>query len=158
MLAPTDTRPHELPRLLSTPDNPPLSEGGVADVFAQGAREKTLEEQLEELRQEVAVQAQIADDEEAKLTPQERAALDATEPEELEKLGVQTDAEFVDEGKNIIWPSPRRVIQLTVLTVAAQVAFFVYIISLNSFLNSVPEWFIKFVEIVKGMNSPLPPV
>ncbi|CAN0450861.1 unnamed protein product, partial [Hapterophycus canaliculatus] len=54
------------------------------------------------------------------------------------------------QGKNILWPNPRRAAQLTLLAVVAQLAFIVYIISLNSFLNSFPAYFEKFIEVVKS--------
>ncbi|CAN0318900.1 unnamed protein product [Ectocarpus sp. 8 AP-2014] len=57
---------------------------------------------------------------------------------------------FVDEGKNILWPNTRRAAQLTLLAVVAQIAFIVYIISLNSFLNAFPLYFQKFVDIIKS--------
>lgn len=53
------------------------------------------------------------------------------------------------QGKNILWPNPRRAAQLTLLAVVAQLAFIVYIISLNSFLNAFPTYFEKFIEVVK---------
>ncbi|CAN0471587.1 unnamed protein product, partial [Laminaria digitata] len=63
---------------------------------------------------------------------------------------------FPPQGKNILWPNPRRAAQLTLLAVVAQIAFIVYIISLNSFLKAFPLWFEKFVEIVKAGDIQLP--
>lgn len=60
------------------------------------------------------------------------------------------------QGKNILWPNPRRAAQLTLLAVVAQIAFIVYIITLNSFLNAFPSWFGKFVELVKSGDFKLP--
>ncbi|CAM9180412.1 unnamed protein product [Pylaiella littoralis] len=57
---------------------------------------------------------------------------------------------FVDEGKNILWPNPRRAAQLTLLAVVAQIAFIVYIIGLNAFLNAFPVYFQKFIDMVKS--------
>lgn len=54
------------------------------------------------------------------------------------------------QGKNIKWPNVRRAAQLTLLAVVAQIAFIVYIISLNSFLNTFPEYFQHFVDLIKS--------
>lgn len=54
------------------------------------------------------------------------------------------------QGKNIIWPDTRRVIQLSILAVVAQVAFIIYILGLNYLLNSIPVWFEKALESLKA--------
>lgn len=60
------------------------------------------------------------------------------------------------QGKNILWPNPRRAAQLTLLAIVAQIAFVVYIITLNSILNAVPTWFGKFVDVIKSGDFKLP--
>ncbi|CAM9492873.1 unnamed protein product [Discosporangium mesarthrocarpum] len=161
-------RPQSLPRLFSAPDGSPDGEGGegsglggiggsdmdVADMFSQ--QEMTVEDKVEALRREVQSQSFVADEEEANMSPLERAMQESNQDDDkIEKLGFQTDPDFVDEGKKIQWPNFRRAIQLTVLSIVAQVGFFLYIITLNAFCNSVPGWFGKFVEVIKGMDLPV---
>lgn len=56
------------------------------------------------------------------------------------------------QGKNIKWPNTRRAAQLTLLAVVAQIAFIVYIISLNSLLNNFPEYFQHVIDLIKSGN------
>eukprot|EP00903_Cladosiphon_okamuranus_P021752 g19999.t2 len=66
--------------------------------------------------------------------------------------GFTTEPGFVDEGKNIKWPNTRRAAQMTVLAVVAQIAFVVYILSLNALLNNVPDYFQYVVDFIKSAD------
>ncbi|CAM9523924.1 unnamed protein product [Ascophyllum nodosum] len=170
--APT-ARPRALPRLFSS-KGPPKPSGGadIMDSLTGNEREMSTEEKIAALQREVQAQARVAEamaeEEESVETGEEEGEEGSMKSRATRKSETPSspDSEpatefvppegFVDEGKNILWPNPRRAAQLTLLAVVAQIAFVVYIITLNSFLNSFPTWFGKFVDLIKSSEFTLP--
>ncbi|CAM9798000.1 unnamed protein product [Scytosiphon promiscuus] len=174
------TRPRVSFRLDSSKGPSSSSGGGGGTDFMDSiggvGRELTTEEKIAALQQEVQAQAAMVaeidekEEDAAAAGPPKKGVVgrdevaipgtvgkDEKEEEESSAAGFfsgnddfEAEEGFVDEGKNILWPNPRRAAQLTLLAVVAQLAFIVYIISLNSFLNSFPAYFEKFIEVVKS--------
>eukprot|EP00752_Nemacystus_decipiens_P017852 g16008.t1 len=169
--APTAPRQRAPFRLLSS-KGPTPSPGGGADIMDNIAglgRELTTDEKIAALQKEVAAQAALAAETDEVKTEEEAKeggpdaemaipAVEADKEEEEESATgffskgeeFETEPGFVDEGKNIKWPNPRRAAQLTLLAVVAQIAFIVYIISLNSLLNNIPGYFQHLVDFIKS--------
>ncbi|CAM9968844.1 unnamed protein product [Ectocarpus sp. 12 AP-2014] len=170
--AATAARPRAPSRLYSSKE--PTGSGGATDFMDSiggVGRELSTEEKIAALQKEVQAQAAaVAEAEEKEQDEKEGAgegevAIPASmsvesEEEEEESSGgggffskdeeFSAEPGFVDEGKNILWPNTRRAAQLTLLAVVAQIAFIVYIITLNSLLNAFPQYFQKFVDIIKS--------
>eukprot|EP00612_Vaucheria_litorea_P001282 CAMPEP_0171457644 /NCGR_PEP_ID=MMETSP0945-20130129/3640_1 /TAXON_ID=109269 /ORGANISM="Vaucheria litorea, Strain CCMP2940" /LENGTH=135 /DNA_ID=CAMNT_0011983293 /DNA_START=165 /DNA_END=572 /DNA_ORIENTATION=- len=120
---------------------------GTNFVDSLGKQQLSMEEQIEMIRREVAEQAEAALAEEKFVQKKDE---DITEDEAL-KAEIETSEDFVDEGKNILWPGGRRVGQLFVLTMASQVLFFFWVNAMNAIIQKIPNIAEATAEIVRGL-------
>ncbi|KAG5180105.1 hypothetical protein JKP88DRAFT_187472 [Tribonema minus] len=118
-------------------------------VDIAGAKEMSLDEQIEAMRREVAEQAGEAAKEEEVVVPGGEELTD----EDLDESDFPLPQGFVDEGKKILWPGSRRLLQLSVITLTAQVLFFFWIMAINDVSHNIPTLADNFTGLFGFLKS-----